>query len=310
MKSSFYLFLILFSTLASQDPSQQRLGTSLSFYELNNVSEKDIESLSQEDRLNFSICKQLYEKSLSFEKAKTASRIPHIIHFIWLGPKEFPTTSIKNVRSWKQKHPDWIFYFWTDNAQRPCPIDGMEKRLVSEIDLSKLKPYYENSDNWGQKSDILRYVILDKHGGIYVDHDILCYECFDDHADRLNLFCGLQPIIKNEIHNAAVIPCNCLIGASPNHIVLKQTIENVISLSEKHLKINLEESTYEKVISTTFSAFYTAALQHSGLNQNHDVIFPASFFFPFSTVKDLKKLNTLKEKKYIHCNHSFQGTWL
>lgn len=38
---------------------------------------------------------------------------------------------------------------------------------------------FDAATNFGEKSDILRYEILEKHGGVYADVDVACVQAFD-----------------------------------------------------------------------------------------------------------------------------------
>ena len=93
--------------------------------------------------------------------------IPKKIHQIWLGPLESP---IKAMDSWRILHPDWEYFLWTE-ANMPS---------------LKNQQVFDDSDNYPQKSDILRYELLVKHGGIFVDADEYCIKPIDDLLGGLN----------------------------------------------------------------------------------------------------------------------------
>lgn len=86
--------------------------------------------------------------------------IPRIIHQIWLGPLKPP---LEAMTSWTEKHPDWTYYLWT------------EKNLPELVN----KQAFEDSDNYPQKADILRYEILSQFGGVYMDVDVHCLQAID-----------------------------------------------------------------------------------------------------------------------------------
>jgi len=124
---------------------------------------------TREDFENLNFFKTVYDQNISFLNAKsTMYRVPKVVHFIWIGPKPFPRDSVENIRSWIGKHPDWTFKFWTDR-DRPLPHKQMQLSRIQDFQFIKLYDCYKKSDNYGEKSDILRYEILYQHGGIYVD---------------------------------------------------------------------------------------------------------------------------------------------
>jgi mannosyltransferase OCH1-like enzyme len=97
----------------------------------------------------------------------TNSKIPKIIHQIWLGPFNPPQ---KAMDSWVRLHPSWEYHLWTE--------DNLP-------DLINQKAF-DDSDDLPQKSDILRYDLLYRFGGIFIDADEYCLRPIDELIDRLN----------------------------------------------------------------------------------------------------------------------------
>lgn len=86
--------------------------------------------------------------------------IPRIIHYIWLGggnkPKSFPL----------------VFNSWSVFAE------GFKLREWTELDIKEfnLPPYFYKcvkERKWAFASDVLRFYILEKYGGVYLDVDQL-----------------------------------------------------------------------------------------------------------------------------------------
>lgn len=88
------------------------------------------------------------------------NHIPRIIHQIWMGPLEPPLEAMK---SWQELHPDWEYRLWNE--------DNIPKLQNQEA--------FDLSDNYPQKSDILRYEILKRFGGVYIDSDEYCLKPID-----------------------------------------------------------------------------------------------------------------------------------
>src|SRR5262249_22129580 len=130
---------------------------------------------TKEDLAHLTLFKQIYDAGKSYlHETNSDSRVPQVVHFIWLGPKPFPLKSVENVRTWMGKHPDWTFNFWTDR-ERPLPVPGMQVRMVKDFQFLKLAECFSKTANFGEKSDVLRYEILYQEGGVYVDHDVKCF---------------------------------------------------------------------------------------------------------------------------------------
>ena len=134
---------------------------------------------TKEDVEHLNLFKRMYDLKKGLIGASgEMQRIPKVVHFIWIGPRQFPRESVENVRSWMAKNPGWTFNFWTDR-QRPLPCPGMKMRMIRELNFLKLHDCFAKSDNYGEKSDLLRYEILYQEGGVYVDHDVKCFKPFD-----------------------------------------------------------------------------------------------------------------------------------
>ena len=167
--------------------------------------------------------------------AEAGVQVPKIVHFIWIGPKQFPRESVENVRTWMAKHPDWTFNFWTDR-QRPLPCPGMRMRMIHEVDFLKLKSCFAKSESYGEKSDLLRYEILYREGGIYVDHDVKCFKAFDPLNESFDFFCGIDMPYTSSLPSC-IHPTNNLIGVKPGHPIIARCME---TLAEKWDQIEEE----------------------------------------------------------------------
>ncbi len=283
MKRFFYLFVFLYTcTLSYSEEIDLNdftflMGNKTSFWK--NLKTK-------QDLLFFQECETIYKKNLPLLSTSLADapRIPHVVHFIWLGPRSFPPHSVETIRSWVSLHPDWTFKFWTDRP-RPLPCQNMQLCLVQEFSFEKLSSYYEKADNWGAKSDILRYEILLQEGGVYADHDAYCLRnCTDLHAGY-DLYAGLQvprdPADFAEGYGITV--ATGLIGSIPNHPILHMCIDLLIDRwGNKSFP-----TTFEQVIYNSYIPFTLAV--HKLLNRpNHrDIILPASYFYAQETLPAL-----------------------
>ena len=101
---------------------------------------------------NFEIHLQKLKKKSNLDK-----KIPKRIHQIWIGPKKIPKKYLDWSKTWKKNHPGWDYKLWTNEDLKNFP---MQNRYI-----------FDSSDNVGFKSDLARYEILYKYGGIYIDTD-------------------------------------------------------------------------------------------------------------------------------------------
>jgi len=134
--------------------------------------------------------------------------IPKIIHHIWIGPNPFPDNFKAYRESWIKNHPDWTFYFWTDDNLPDMPSE-VKEIVTEEKYLTSIR------------ADILRLQVLKLYGGIYSDTDIECLKPFDEFLDY-SFFAGRE--------NDQGI-CNALMGtikdSSIINSLLSQCIRNI-----------------------------------------------------------------------------------
>ena len=110
---------------------------------------------------NFEIHLQKFKKKSNLDK-----KIPKRIHQIWIGPKKIPKKYLDWGKTWKKNNPGWDYKLWTNEYLKNFP---MQNRYI-----------FDSSDNVGFKSDLVRYEILYRYGGIYIDTDFECLKPIPD----------------------------------------------------------------------------------------------------------------------------------
>lgn len=89
-----------------------------------------------------------------------SSPIPRLLHMIWVGDAPQPITFHMYAEMWRALMPDWTIRIW-GNADI-----NEEEFPTKAVTLINAAP------KGAQKADIMRYFILEKYGGIYVDGDV------------------------------------------------------------------------------------------------------------------------------------------
>ena len=241
---------------------------------------------TKRDYQDLELYKTLYKKNYKNQfNCSPSFKIPKTIHLIWVGPRPFPSGSVENIRSWMAHHPDWTFNFWTDRS-RPLPCNGMKIRLFDDFNFQFLKEKFEESNNWGEKSDIWRYEILYQEGGLYIDHDSFCMRPFHGLHTGFDFYAALE-VPHEEIDSLALSAGIGVIGAKAEHPVLHETIKKVLNRWDE---VSKRFSTSDPLVQARRVTHRTLiAMTHAfekGLNQpgNTDIIFPASYFYPKKTL--------------------------
>jgi mannosyltransferase OCH1-like enzyme len=102
--------------------------------------------------------------------------------------------------SWRRHHPDWELRLWTD----------------AELPELRFPEAFEKARNFGERSDLLRYEILVREGGVYVDTDVECKQPIDPLLDGVAAFAGW--VRPQKVGNA-------IIGAVPGHPAIERMLE-------------------------------------------------------------------------------------
>jgi len=121
------------------------------------------------------------KKGIEMEPEETYC-VPKSLHFIWVG-KLIPEKYQKNILSFVPNNPEYEINLWTETI-----TDELRKNMttvkvhdiLSEIANYITKPLYDVEENVGGKSDIIRYEIVYKHGGVYFDTDSISVQPFRD----------------------------------------------------------------------------------------------------------------------------------
>ncbi len=200
--------------------------------------------------LNF--FRELWKKNNPNNKKPIKSKkIPKILHQIWIGPKPLPKLYQKFQSVCKALHPDWEYRFWTNKE-------------AAELEFDNKEIFYKTK-SYDSKADILRYEILKRYGGVYLDIDVLCLEPLDELTEKYSFFAGLEPPLT---YKRPMIS-NAQIGTFPGN----QLFDNALKLATKDQKIL--DTTNEKKM----PPFTIAFLDEKNLHEN-SVIFPATYFIP------------------------------
>jgi mannosyltransferase OCH1-like enzyme len=222
--------------------------------------------------LKGSYCRYLNESGVNL--------IPKNIHQIWLG-SPLPQALHKLTQTIQETNPGFTYRLWTDAD-------------VATLEFNNRELLYKTPNN-GQRSDILRYAILEQFGGIYLDTDFTGYKSFESLL-HLNFFAGVayghsEPVLYNG-----------LIGTVPRHPIIR-------ALNE--IK-NVGYSDGMAVIRSTGPYFFTEKFLANFSELDRVVALPITYFYPFPNFPRDRKYGEDKSK-YIQqetiCLHEWHSLW-
>lgn len=88
-----------------------------------------------------------------------ALRVPRTFHRVWLGGGPIPPEHERFAATFAELHPSWEMRLWTDEDLPSLDIGAMER---------------ERARSHSELSNLVRYEVLCRHGGVYVDTDVEC----------------------------------------------------------------------------------------------------------------------------------------
>lgn len=142
-----------------------------------------------------------------------------IIHQIWIGPYELSDKEKIWTNNIKNSHSDFIYMFW-DNCNLPKLPDNLEK----------IKNYYQENKQWVKIADMLRYYLVYKYGGLYLDTDYeLINPIYELKIDQYNGFLPLHFTMgtyDDDPRKGETI-CNSIFGFYKNHPIMKYICDNI-----------------------------------------------------------------------------------
>ena len=104
--------------------------------------------------------------------------IQKIIHQIWIGPNEMPEKCKDYINSVKEHNKDYEHILWTNET-----IPDLPEKVKIQFDK------YGNKKKWAFQADVLRYFLINKYGGVYMDADFQCFQHLPDITNTTMFFC-------------------------------------------------------------------------------------------------------------------------
>jgi mannosyltransferase OCH1-like enzyme len=131
--------------------------------------------------------------------------IPRTFHRIWLGREPLPTVYAEYGDTWLRHNQGWELRLWTDEN-----LPDLERAEV--LDQSRIA---------AERADILRYELLWRFGGVYVDTDFECLRPIEALIAGLDFFTAY---LKRGTSKTPARVNNALIGSVPGHPILRRAM--------------------------------------------------------------------------------------
>lgn len=263
--------------------------------------EADLTSQAMELKLSRSLISDDYQYIRDRLQSVTDITIPKIIHQIYEDPAG-PPDYLKNVsETWQKFNPDWEYRFWNKSDIE----NFLEKEFPDYIARYKSFPY--DVQRW----DVIRYLILFRYGGLYVDMDYECTEPITPLFCGTNCAMGLEPKGHATRSRRDYIVGNAFMASIPNHsyfaMLIKESFEGELDSGNFSPGKFIVEST---------GPFMTTRVYDNLENKDIVTLIPSELVAPLSE-NEVRLLlasdsnPTLFEMKVDKCYaiHYFLGSW-
>ena len=171
-----------------------------------------------------------------------------------------------------------------------------------EWSSKKAEDLYILASTFAEKSDILRYDILFRYGGVYSDIDVLCLKSFNRLLDSgASFIAGLETnqLVKKFGHPLYI--GNCIIGCIKGSPIMKYCLETLQSEKQRP-DLYLPMRTGPGHLSRA-CLFY--------INSEDSLILPCSYFYPLPHVKrEVEKTEALSHTRdESYSIHFWDSSW-
>lgn len=128
-------------------------------------------------------------------------QIPRLLHRVWLGDSPLPELFSYYGETWARHNPSWEVKLWTDRELATLPFS---ERV--------------GQGEWiAERSDLFRYELLNRFGGVYVDTDMECLRPIEPLLDSVEAFAAWEA--PDRLGNA-------ILGFTPGHPAVALTLEH------------------------------------------------------------------------------------
>ncbi|NAZ87139.1 FkbM family methyltransferase, partial [Kineococcus indalonis] len=207
------------------------------------------------------------------EESAVKTTIPRTFHRIWLGPNRMPQEFEDYWGTWQEAHPGWTFRTWRDADLFP---------LINQS-------VFDAAGSWAQKADVLRYEILARHGGVYVDCDFECFKSIEPLLDGVDCFSASEDGQHVSIG---------IMGARPDHPWITRLISGIQGSVDQQPEAPPNFQT---------GPVYATRMFLDEEKDHRPVIFGPKVFYPYSGTEKHRRHESFPE---AYAAHHWAESWM
>lgn len=202
--------------------------------------------------------------------------IPKIIHFSWFG-SEKPEAVLQAIESWKKIMPDWQIMEWNEKNW--------------DVNQYPFARQMFDQKKWGYIADPIRFDVVNRFGGVYMDTDMLLHKPLDSLLTNTNVW-GFQ--YDNNLHTG-------LFAGEKNSPLLIEILKMYKDEAYHDIHKMIWTEVSNPVITRMFMEIYPD-FKLNGKKQiignGTTVVFPKDYFVYLSHNKDAN-----------YAEHEFANSW-
>lgn len=199
------------------------------------IADHEADFASQNGELSIPDYEENFKSGFSFLKDKivrTAEalrkndevlKIPKIIHQAWIYSDELPALFKTIAESWQECHSGWEYRLW-------CRSDA--ENFVRE-NYPDFLPIYNGYEHDAERRNAIRYLLLHKTGGVYVNIDYECLESVDLLLGNSSCCIGLHSPSVSIYHNKPFLLNHDFMASTAGHNYMKMVIDEMIGDNNK-----------------------------------------------------------------------------
>ncbi len=211
-------------------------------------------------------------------------KIPKIIHQTW-KEEAIPEKWNAYQQTVQQLHPDWEYRLWTD----------AENDAFARKEFPEFYPVYKGFSRNIMRADVIRYLIMYKIGGLYLDLDYEFLKPFD-FEEALVVLPKNRSISEGDAYDGIG---NCVFASVPGHVYWRNVLDD--------LKNNPPViDNYGDVIAATGPLLLTRIYD---AGKYPDVVTPERMVFHPAAPKNKKARERLEQNGITYGIHHGWGSW-
>jgi len=206
---------------------------------------------------NIIFCSDDYE----FTECLANVEIPRIVHLIWVGENEPPLYYEIHLKKWKELMPHWEVRSWRNED---ITVEHFPEMIVDKINLCV---------KGAQKADIMRYFIIEKYGGFYMDSDITPNR-------SLEPLLYTKAVICHDLDLTWKYVINAFFGGVPNHPLFQHACNlcNYITINTEDIHMHSGPRLFGEAVSRVTEKMLLLPQKFFYKNENFEKRFGNHFY--------------------------------